>query len=65
MAVLGTGGTIAGEALAGDKVQAYQAGVRGVDRLLAEAGPLDGGPRLVSEQLAQIDSKDLDFALWA
>jgi L-asparaginase len=65
--VIGTGGTIAGRsARAGDNV-GYQAGqVAVADLLQAVPGLLAvlAGRELLTVQLAQIDSKDLDFALW-
>lgn len=64
--VLGTGGTIAGKAtVAGDNV-GYVAGQVGVQDLLAAVPGLReaaGGP-LAVEQVAQIDSKDMDTAVW-
>ena len=65
--VLGTGGTIAGTAVdAADNI-GYSAAQVGVADLLARvpgmAGVLDGHA-LVSEQVAQIDSKDMRFAIW-
>jgi L-asparaginase len=65
--VIGTGGTIAGRsAQAGDNV-GYQAGQVAVADLLQAvpslAGVLDGR-ELHVVQLAQVDSKDMDFALW-
>ena len=65
--VLGTGGTIAGKAgTAGDNI-GYVAGQVGVQDLLdavpglaqAAQGPLE------VEQVAQIDSKNMEFAVWA
>ncbi len=65
LVVLGTGGTIAG--LAQDKHDnvGYKAAQVGVDQLVA-ALPKDGRvpATLVSEQVAQVDSKDMDLALW-
>jgi len=64
--VLGTGGTIAGTAAqAGDNV-GYRAGERPVQALLAGLGgqALPPGLELAAEQVAQIDSKDADFAFW-
>lgn len=61
---MGTGGTIAGEAVAAGEDAAYRAGVRGVAQLLSEANVAAAGVHVVSEQLVQIDSKDLDFSLW-
>ena len=65
--VLGTGGTIAGQSRhAGDNV-GYTAGQVAVSDLLQAVPGLDkvlGGRELVSEQVAQLDSKDMSFAVW-
>lgn len=62
--VLGTGGTIAGTAAtAGDNI-GYTAAQVGVAQLLAGIPQLQG-VNLVTEQVAQIDSKDMSFAVWA
>ncbi|MBY0455226.1 MAG: asparaginase [Burkholderiaceae bacterium] len=64
--VLGTGGTIAGvAAVAGDNV-GYAAAQVGVQALLAQAtaGGEVGTREVRAEQVAQIDSKDMDFAVW-
>ncbi|MFM2036320.1 MAG: hypothetical protein RL459_1585 [Pseudomonadota bacterium] len=61
--ILGMGGTIAGlSAVAGDHV-GYQAGLVGIDDLLATAGLQASSLNLVSEQICQIDSKDMSFEL--
>lgn len=61
--ILGTGGTIAGRATrAGDNV-GYVAGQVGVADLVAGIPPLAGIP-LELEQVAQGDSKDMDFPVW-
>lgn len=61
--VLGTGGTIAGRAeSAGDNI-GYTAAQLGVSELLETIASLRGQP-LVAEQVAQLDSKDMDFATW-
>ena len=60
--VLGTGGTIAGSAASAADNVGYVAAQTGVDRLVAVLGEQAG--RLESEQVAQVDSKDMDFALW-
>ena len=61
--VIATGGTIAGRsATAGDEL-GYRAGEVGVDDLLAGL-PLPDGVAATGEQLAQVDSKDMDVALW-
>lgn len=64
--VLGTGGTIAGTAAqAGDNI-GYTAAQVGVGELLAAVPGLEalaGGPFVV-EQVAQIDSKDMEHGVW-
>ena len=61
--VLATGGTIAGLAdKAGDNT-GYRAGQVGIAELLA-ALPASMRLRVEAEQVAQIDSKDADFAFW-
>ena len=62
--VLGTGGTIAGRAGSPDQHLAYSSAVLPVEQLLA-ALPAGGGELVsASEQVAQVDSKDMDFAIW-
>jgi L-asparaginase len=61
--VLGTGGTIAGRAQSASDNLGYQAGEVAVGELLhGVAAP--AGCTLHAEQVAQIDSKDMDFAVW-
>jgi L-asparaginase len=61
--VLGTGGTIAGRAAsAADNVGYRAAQVAIGDLLHGVSAPR--GLRLRAEQVAQIDSKDMDFAVW-
>jgi L-asparaginase len=63
IAVLGTGGTIAGQAESmGDQV-GYKAGTVSVQSLVA-AVPALAHEALRFEQLAQIDSKDMSESLW-
>ena len=64
IAVLATGGTIAGSAADAAQTSGYQAGVVGVDRLLAAVPALAQIARIEAEQIASIDSKDLDVSLW-
>ena len=63
--VLGTGGTIAGtSAQAGDNI-GYTAAQVGVAQLLAAVPGLQGmAGTLLTEQVAQIDSKDMDGDVW-
>jgi hypothetical protein len=61
--VLGTGGTIAGRAASAHDNLGYQAAQVGVEDLLRGVNapqPVD----LVTEQVAQVDSKDMDFGVW-
>ena len=61
--VLGTGGTLAGAAATpGDNV-GYKAAQFGIGELLARIPSLQGVP-IESEQVAQVDSKDMTFAIW-
>jgi L-asparaginase len=63
LVILGTGGTIAGRATRpGDNV-GYTAGEVGVAQL-GEAVPALAGQPLEAEQVAQLDSKDMDHATW-
>lgn len=61
--VLGTGGTIAGTAASACDHLGYTAAQLGVDRLLAGVPGLANVP-LETEQVAQIDSKDMSHAIW-
>ena len=61
--VLGTGGTISGAAASPDDDLGYVAGTVGVGTLVA-AAPAPVGVRVEAEQVAQLDSKDMDFATW-
>ena len=63
--ILGTGGTIAGTAAqAGDNL-GYTAAQVGIGQLVAALPALaNGHHQLLSEQVAQVDSKDMDFGIW-
>src|SRR5690348_6482601 len=63
LVVLATGGTIAGRAVSASDNLAYQSAQIGVAQLLAGV-PCPAGFALEGEQVAQIDSKDMDFAVW-
>ncbi|RAR52029.1 L-asparaginase [Paraburkholderia unamae] len=65
IAVLATGGTIAGSAADAANTAGYQAGVIGVAQLLAAVPGLDAVARIHAEQVASIDSKDMSLALWS
>ena len=65
LVILGTGGTIAGKAAhAADNI-GYTAAQVGIDQLLAAIPGLAGSSLIVSEQVSQIDSKDMSFDVWA
>jgi L-asparaginase len=61
--ILGTGGTIAGTAADPQDHIGYRAGQIGVAQLV-EALPMLAGQPLETEQVAQIDSKDMSIELW-
>lgn len=61
--ILGTGGTIAGTAKTASDGVGYTAAQLSVEDLLA-AVPALAGRRLEAHQVAQLDSKDMDFATW-
>jgi len=63
LVVLGTGGTIAGSAASADDNVAYRAATLPVATLIASL-PVPAGVAVESEQVAQLDSKDMDFATW-
>ena len=62
--VLGTGGTIAGRAVSPADNVGYVAGQVGVGALLESIPGLAQGCDIMSEQVAQIDSKDMKFSVW-
>ncbi|MDY0329702.1 MAG: asparaginase [Thiomonas sp.] len=62
--VLGTGGTIAGVAKGDPSLPGYTAGVLGVDALLQSVPALGRLARIHTEQVANLDSKDMSFAVW-
>ena len=69
--VLGTGGTIAGESNSENEGLAYQAAQRNIhDLMQAVAGKSQALPEALigfqfdTEQVSQIDSKDMDFDIW-
>ena len=61
--VLGTGGTIAGRAVAADDNIGYTAAEVGVADLL-HGIDAPAGVDLLAEQVAQVDSKDMSHAIW-
>ncbi|NIF51543.1 asparaginase [Burkholderia sp. Ax-1724] len=65
IAVLATGGTIAGAAADAANTSGYQAGVVGVEQLLAAVPALSAVARIAPEQIASVDSKDMALPLWS
>ena len=64
--ILGTGGTIAGTAASASDHTGYTAAQVGITQLVEAVPALaEGSCDLVTEQVAQIDSKDMSFAVWA
>lgn len=63
IAILATGGTIAGRAAAANDNIGYTAAQLGVEELLA-CVPASSGLDVVAEQIAQVDSKDMSFDIW-
>jgi L-asparaginase len=63
--ILGTGGTIAGTAGSASDHTGYTAAQVGIERLVAAIPSLADSPfGLQTEQVAQIDSKDMSFGVW-
>ena len=63
--ILGTGGTIAGQADSASDNIGYTAAQLGVAQLVQAIPALAAADDLVTEQVAQVDSKDMTFAVWA
>lgn len=61
--ILGTGGTIAGTSASAADHTGYAAAQLGVAQIVAAIPPLAGLP-IECEQVAQLDSKDMDAATW-
>src|SRR4051794_8005622 len=61
--ILGTGGTIAGEAASPGDDLGYRSAARPIAALIGELKPPPGFT-FESEQVAQLDSKDMDFTTW-
>ncbi|MEO6322008.1 MAG: asparaginase, partial [Polaromonas sp.] len=64
LVILGTGGTIAGRSSSEFDNVGYTAAQVGIAQLLADIPSLAEGGPVITEQLAQIDSKDMGFAVW-
>lgn len=64
LVIIGTGGTIAGASGSATDNVGYKAGSLSVESLVS-AVPALASKALEAEQLAQLDSKDMDHATWA
>lgn len=64
VAILATGGTIAGVANSVTATTGYHSAVLSVDEILATIGPLNTVANITSEQIAQIDSADMSHEIW-
>jgi L-asparaginase len=64
IALIATGGTIAGRAERSDDLTGYTAGALGAEALLAAVPELAGLARIVPESPFSIDSKDITAAHW-
>jgi len=67
--VLGTGGTIAGLTLEGQSPGLYVSALLQIDDLIQdlpvnESAPSESPFKLITEQVAQLDSKDMDHVIW-
>ncbi|QJC56342.1 putative L-asparaginase [Polaromonas vacuolata] len=63
--ILGTGGTIAGTAASSSDNIGYTAAELGVDQLVQAIPSLSSLANIHTEQVAQLDSKDMSFTVWA
>ena len=63
--ILGTGGTIAGRAASASDNIGYTAAELGIDQLIAAIPAMAEAGPVLTEQVAQLDSKDMSFAVWA
>jgi len=64
VAILATGGTIAGSAASDTATTGYKAGALGVEALLSGVPAVRKVAEVTGEQIASLDSKDMDGATW-
>jgi L-asparaginase len=62
--ILATGGTIAGKSYSRTATSSYQSAVLSIEDILNEISPLTEIANVSSEQLAQIDSADMNHDIW-
>lgn len=64
IAILATGGTIAGASHIPTDTVSYHSGVVPIEDILKEIGSLKNIANIISEQVTQIDSADISHAIW-
>lgn len=64
IAIIATGGTIAGTAISSTEISHYQPAVLPISDLIGEIPALSAIAEISSEQLAQVDSADMTHAIW-
>jgi L-asparaginase len=64
VAIVATGGTIAGVGASATRTASYRAGAIGVDALVESVPGLTGMARIRTAQFSSIDSKDMTPAMW-
>ena len=64
LVILATGGTIAGRAASACDNIGYTAAQVEIEQMLKAIAALNVGGPLIAEQVSQIDSKDMSFAVW-
>ena len=62
--ILGTGGTIAGRSTAASDNIGYTAAQVGIGQLVSDIPAIAGFGPVITEQICQVDSKDMSFAVW-
>ena len=64
VAILATGGTIAGSAASDTATTGYKAGALGIDVLINAVPEIRNYANVTGEQIASLDSKDMSDAVW-
>ena len=62
--ILGTGGTIAGRSGSASDNIGYTAGQVGIGKLVSDIPSIAASGPVLTEQICQVDSKDMSFRLW-
>lgn len=64
VAILATGGTIAGVSYSSTDTTGYHSAVLSIDEIVKTIGPLKAVANITCEQISQIDSADMSHATW-